>query len=173
MSSTLTHIFIPIFILLIFSEQLKLSKRMIFALCIFAILPDLDMFIFHRAALHNIFVLLIPIFIYVFWNNIKLVCIMEFYILSHILLDLFNQGVYLFYPFYSKVIYFMVGVSYEDSIITPIYKLIIEDEISTEFFKMPMISSENTATILLIIIMLVIVMTNKHKTLNRRNFNLK
>jgi len=67
----------------------------------------------------------------------------------------------------------MVGVSYEDSIITPIYKLIIEDEISTEFFKMPMISSENTATILLIIIMLVIVMTNKHKTLNRRNFNLK
>ena len=172
MSSTLTHIFIPLFILLIFSEQLKLSKKIIFALCIFAILPDLDVFIFHRATFHNIFVMIVPISICTFWKDIRVGCIMGFYIFSHIVLDLFNRGVYLFYPFYNKVLYFMIGVSYEDSIISPIYKLIIENELSSEFLERPIISGENTTTILLIIIMLIIVMINKHKTLNSRKFNL-
>ncbi len=163
MSSTLTHIFIPLFILLIFSEQLKLSKKIIFALCIFAILPDIDIFIFHRATLHNILVMIVPMLIYTFWRDINVSCIIGFYIFSHIMLDLFNRGVYLFYPFYNKVIYFMVGVSYEDSIISPVYKLIIEDGLSSEFLERPIISGENTVTILLIIIMLIVIISNKSK----------
>lgn len=169
MSSLLTHIFIPLFILLIFSEEFKLSKKIILFLCFFAILPDLDIFLFHRATLHNIFVLLVPLCIYILWKSVEFIYISSFYIFSHIILDLFNQGVYIFYPFYNKVIYLIVGVSYNNDIILPIHKFIIETDLSTEFIERPMISAENIVTIILIIIMLVISMINKHKSLNTKD----
>jgi len=165
MPPLLTHIFIPLFILIIFSEQPKLSKKMIFALCFFGIFSDLDVFIFHRTVLHNVFILFIPLCFYVFWKDIKLSGIMAFYMISHVILDLFNSGVYLLYPFYNKVIYLMIGISYENSIITPIYKIIIQSGLSSEFIESPMISSENVATILLIIIMLIVVIIDKHKSI--------
>ena len=170
MPSLLTHIFIPLFILLIFSEKLKLSKSMIIIVSFFGIFPDLDIFMFHRAHLHNIFILIIPICFYIFWKDIKLSAIMLFYMLSHIMLDLFNHGVYLFYPFYDKVIYLMIGISYYDSITTPICRLIIGDKLSTEIIFSPMVSSENIVTILLIIIMFIVTII-KHKSLYNRNTN--
>ena len=107
MSSLFNHIFIPLVILLIFSDKLRLNKRNIIALSFFGILPDADAFIFiHRAFLHNIFVLLIvPLVIFAFIKDIKIYGIISFYLMSHLILDIFNGGIFLFYPLYDNVFF--------------------------------------------------------------------
>ena len=165
MSSLLTHILIPLFILLIFSEQLKLSKKVITLLSFFAIFPDIDIFHFHRSFLHNIFILIIPIIIYIFWKDIKFSFIMGYYMISHMILDTFNNGVSLLYPVYDKFLYFVIGLTYEGDI-KPIFKFGIQSTMTTDYVKFPMISSENSATVLLLIIMFCILLISKHKSLN-------
>jgi len=167
MPSTITHIFISAFILIIFCEQLKLSKRMIIILSPLSVFPDIDIFLFHRATLHNVFILIIPLLIYIFWKDIKVSGIIAFYLASHIILDLFNQGIYLFYPLYNKVIYPMIGLSYNNNILSPIFNIIIQERISDVGIEMPIISSENTATIILVVVMLII-STIKHKSINSK-----
>lgn len=166
MPSTLTHIFIPLFILVIFSEQLKLSKKMIISLSVFAILPDLDMFLVHRETLHNIFVLIVPVIFFVILDDLKFSCVVAYYLASHIILDLFNSGVFLFYPIYQKVIYIMMGISWDHNQLIPIFEIIIQEKISGKGIFMPMISGENIATIVLIIIALISMLIYKHKSLN-------
>ncbi len=170
MSSLFTHIFIPLAILLIFSEKLNISKKIVIILSFFAIFPDIDMFLFHRATLHNIFLLIILLLIYIFYKNITSLGIIIFYIYSHVLLDTFNAGAYIFYPFYKKVVYLMIGLSYgtyTDYAITPIFEIITNDVPSDKDFVMKIISQENIATFILITIMFIIVYI-KHKSLNSK-----
>jgi hypothetical protein len=46
MSSLFTHIFIPVVILLLFSEKLKLNPRNVIIFSFFAVLPDTDSIFF-------------------------------------------------------------------------------------------------------------------------------
>ena len=165
MSSLFTHIFIPLIILIVFSDKLGLSKKMILALSIFAILPDLDMFLFHRATLHNVFIFIIPLIIYIIFKNIKVVGIITYYLFSHILLDVFNHGVFILYPIYNKTLNIVSGISYENSQISFIFNVFSDDKLVNRFFEMAIVSSENVATFILILIPMFFILI-KHKSLN-------
>lgn len=153
MSSIFSHIFIPITILLIFSNRLKLDPKKIVILSFFGILPDLDAYIFiHRAFLHNIFILVIPILIYLIIKDLQTYYIVSFYLASHIILDIFNGGVFLFYPFYDNVFFSRIELLFSDgNIISSIYYG-INDKIVPIGRKEAMITSENVGTIILLII---------------------
>lgn len=168
MSSLATHILIPLFILLIFSDKLNLSKKMIIILSFFAMVPDIDIFSFHRADLHNVFSLaLISICVYLITKNKKTWGISAYYLYSHAILDTFVQGVFLLYPFYNKVLNIFAGITFKNSTITPILQIEILDGLSSKLFDMAMISSENMATfVLIIIVVITVIIKNKHKSLN-------
>ena len=166
MSSLFNHIFIPISILLIFSKRLKIDQKNIILLCFFGILPDADIFLFHRATFHNIFILTVPILIFIFIKDRKIkeiAGIICFYLGSHLLLDIFDGGIFLLYPFYNKVFYSMIELIFKDGIIFNI-------GISSHIMDMrivgePMISSENVgvAVLLIIALLLSIVVKMKNK----------
>ena len=168
MSSLITHILIPLFILLIFSEKLNLSKKTVIILSFFAIVPDIDIFSFHRADLHNVFSLaLISICVYLITKNKKTWSISAYYLYSHAILDTFVQGVFLLYPFYNKVLNILVGITFKNGMVAPIYQIEIINGLSNNNFDMAMVSSENVATLVLIIIAIIaVVIKNKHKSLN-------
>ncbi len=168
MSSLITHILIPLFILLIFSDKINLSKKMIILLSFFAIFPDLDMFAFHRATLHNLFIpIVLFLFIYFSTNSIIKAMVVAYYILSHIILDTFVQGVFVLYPFYHKVLNILVGITFKNNTASPIYQVEIVNELSSKSFDMAMVSSENVGTLVLIVIVLIaVIIKNKHKSLN-------
>jgi len=165
MPSLFSHIFIPLFILIVFSDKLGLSKKMILALSIFAIFPDVDIFMFHRADLHNIFILIIPLIIYFTYINIKLSGIISYYLFSHILLDTFNHGVFILYPIYNKTLNIVSGISYENSNVSFIFNVFSDEKLVNRFFEMAMVSSENVATFILILIPMFFILI-KHKSLN-------
>lgn len=166
MSSLFNHVFIPLVILLIFSEKLRLNQRNIITLSFFGILPDADAFVFiHRAFLHNIFILLIiPLVIFVFIKDIKICGIISFYLMSHLVLDIFNGGIFLFYPLYDKVFFSRIEVWFHSGDMIPIIYYGISDKIISMGKGEPMISSENIGVaILLIIIVLSSVIINHGK----------
>lgn len=104
MSYIFSHIFIPLAILLIFSGKLGLDKRKIIILSFFGILPDLDVIFFHRMTFHNILsALIIPVLIFIFTRNKEIAEIIFFYLLSHLILDIFNGGIATLYPFYDGI----------------------------------------------------------------------
>jgi hypothetical protein len=175
MSNLITHIFIPFSILLIFSKELNISKKILIILSYFAVFPDMDIHLFHRATLHNVFVLFGIFCLFVFWKDIKIACIASYFMFSHILLDTFNGGTYLFNPVYNECIIIMAGVSYLGSNITLIFKIIIDSTLSDQKFSEQMVSSENVATIILILIVVivVIVVMIKNKTKYFKYLNMK
>lgn len=166
MSSLFGHIFIPLVILLIFSDKLKLDQKKIIILSFISILPDADAFIFiHRAFLHNIFVLLIvPLLIFVIIKDIKIYGIISFYLMSHLILDIFNGGIFLFYPLYDNVFFSRIEVWFNNGYMIYVLNYGISEKIVSMGIGEPMISSENIGTtILLIIIMLLSIITSKYK----------
>ncbi|MHC1611066.1 MAG: metal-dependent hydrolase [Candidatus Methanospirareceae archaeon] len=76
----------------------------------FGLLSDLDSLIgVHRATLHNLFIIFIPLLIMIALKNLKISRIKERYFIfaslllaSHIFLDAFYNGVFLFYPFIEE-----------------------------------------------------------------------
>ncbi len=107
MSSLFTHIFIPAMVLILFSKKLGIDPKEALVLSLFAALPDVDhVFLTSRATLHSIFLLLIPLLVFILVKGRRdisgMIC---FYIVSHLILDMFNKGVYLLYPVYNKVFY--------------------------------------------------------------------
>ena len=170
MSSTFTHIFIPLIILIVFSDKLGLSKKMILALSIISIFPDIDVFLFHRATLHNVFIFIIPLIIYIIFKNIKMIGIIAYYLFSHILLDVFNHGVFVLYPLYNKTLNIIAGISYENSNVSFIFNTFSDDRLVNRFFEVAMVSSENVATFILILIPMIIILI-KHKGLNSSKSN--
>lgn len=76
----------------------------------FGLVNDLDSFIgVHRAAFHNVFIIFVPLLIMITLKYLKITSIKERYFIfaslllaSHIFLDAFYNGVFLFYPFIEK-----------------------------------------------------------------------
>jgi len=88
------------------TEDVKLALFLI----PFGLVCDLDSFFgVHRATLHNLFVLFVPVLFMVALKRFKVTAIPDRYfffatllIAFHILLDTFYNGVFLFYPFSDK-----------------------------------------------------------------------
>ena len=165
MSSPFNHAFIPVVILLLFATKLNIKPKYILLLSIFAVLPDIDMLIVHRATFHNIFTLLIPLLGYAIINR-QIFGIISFYILSHFILDIFSGGIHLFYPISNKVLYAWTEIRYGEP-------SIIDYGISTNVHAIvkygeSIISSENVAVMILLLIIVTIVILNK----NRRQYEI-
>ncbi len=156
MSSLFSHIFIPLAILFIFSKKFNLEPRIILGLSFFGILPDADAFIFiHRASFHNIFILVIPILISIFIKDIKIIGIIFFYLISHLILDIFNGGIYLFYPIYYNVFFFRTEIWFNGGNMTPFIYYGISDKIIPMGRGEPMISSENVGVMILLLLSII------------------
>lgn len=154
MSSLFSHIFIPLTILLIISEKLKVDKKKIIILSFFGIFPDIDIFIDHRALFHNIFIFIIPIIIFVLNKEIRdIVIIISFYLMSHLVLDIFNGGIFLLFPIYSKVFFIQTDIWFNISGITATINYGIIDSV---IGKDPMISSENIAIMIILSISILL-----------------
>lgn len=167
MSSLFNHAFIPIAILLIFSGKLKINPKNILILGFFAILPDIDIYFNHRTSFHNIFILIIPVLILIFTRNkIEISGIISFYLISHIILDIFNGGVFLLYPFYNDVLFVRTDIRFDD--------YIFNYGISDKIINIPkigesIISSENVGTLILLMIIVLIVIIKKFKDQRGKN----
>jgi len=186
MSSLFNHIFIPIVILLLFSKKLKLNPREVIAFSFFAVLPDTDIIFFmlklslgplHRILFHNVFILIIPLLCYFFVKNKREIFgIICFYLTSHLILDLFTGGIFLFYPVYNKAFFANVELLYN-------FKPVLEYGISNKIMNMnldkgePVISSENVAIVILIASVIMsakgIYITEKYNTYSNHRHKIR
>lgn len=168
MSSLFNHVFIPLVILLIFSKELRLDTRMVLALSFFALLPDVDAVILpHRAVLHNVFVLIIPSLLFILVKSRREIFgIIFFYLASHLILDMFNGGIFLFYPFYNNVFFAHAELLFTQNSFIPV----LDYGISTHIMNMgkgePVISSENIGVAALLIIFALILVLQKKRGRN-------
>lgn len=161
MSSLFNHIFIPVVILLLFSKKLKLNPREVVALSFFSVFPDIDAIFFlfnlspatlHRLLFHNIFILVIPILCFIFVKSRRREFgIISFYLTSHLILDMFTGGIFLFYPFYNNVFFANVELLLRHDSFTPDIEYGISNKIMNNGIGEPAISSENIAVALLLI----------------------
>jgi len=103
MAEPLIHLIIPLLLLLLICDKDK--RTLIFILSPIAIIPDLDIFYDHRGLLHNIFILVgILAVSKLFSEKWKpTLIIISAYFVSHIVLDMFNGGVGLLYPFHNML----------------------------------------------------------------------
>lgn len=165
MSSLFNHLFIPLVILLIFSDKLKLDLRKITALSFFGILLDADIFLIHRASLHNIFILVIPFLAFIFIKDRREVSgIILFYLASALILDIFDGGVYLLYPFYNNVFFARIEIWFIHSII-PVLDYGISKNIMNNGRGEPMISSENIGvSVIIMVFILILFIRSRYKT---------
>ena len=162
MSSLFTHIFIPIVILLLFSKKLKLNTKEITILSIFAVVPDADSIFFmfklsavplHRVIFHNIFIVIIPLLLFILVKSRRRIFgIICFYLASHLILDLFTGGTFLFYPVYDNVFFAHAELLFIDDSFTPALEYGTSDRIMNMGIGEPAISSENIAVVVLLII---------------------
>lgn len=153
MSSLFSHIFIPLVILIIFSNKLGLDIKKILILSFFGILPDADALIFiHRASFHNVLILTIPFLIFIFAKDIKISGIIGFYLISHVILDIFNGGVFLLYPFYDNVFFSRIEIWLHSGGISSIMYYGISDKIMPIGRGESIASSENIGTVILLTI---------------------
>jgi len=165
MSSSLNHAFIPVVILMLFATKLNIKPKYILFLSIFAVLPDIDMLIVHRATFHNIFTLLIPLLGYVIINR-QIFGIISFFILSHLILDIYSGGIHLFYPISNKVLYAWTEIRYGEPNVfnygfsTDTLEIIKHGE--------SIISSENVAVMLLLLMIISLIIL---KPDNRNKMN--
>lgn len=155
-SSLFSHIFIPLAILFIFSDKLKIEQRKIIILSFFGILPDADIFLFHRADFHNIFILIIPFLIFIFAKYRETSGIICFYLISHLILDIFNGGIFLLYPVYDNVFFVSTEIWFNYSGITPIIDYGVNKSIVNNGRGDPMISSENIGIIVILVMFVLL-----------------
>jgi|GEM_PF-733934 len=108
------HTIVPLFALLLVSQ--KENPKYILYLLPLALIPDLDHFAFmHRALLHNIFIPLIFLGTSVIYRDQRtrfLLITGAVYTASHVILDMFNGGVGLFYPLTSNMFFINAELSY-------------------------------------------------------------
>lgn len=168
MSYIFSHIFIPIAILLIFSDKLKLDKKYIVLFSFVGILPDLDVIFFHRMSFHNIFVIIPILSIILAMKKDSIAGIIGFYYISHLILDFFNGGISALYPFYDGIFYINAEIRSSYNIDNMMYTLNygIKNDFVNNIAKSGngygIISSENFGIIiLLLIIILVVFIKNK------------
>ena len=102
------HLAITLFFLAAILKEDELKPALL--LIPFGLISDLDSFIgVHRATLHNLFVILVPLLVMLVNQRVKFTTIKSQYfsfasllLASHILLDAFYNGVFLLYPFSTK-----------------------------------------------------------------------
>ncbi len=97
------HLIVPLLILLIAAR--KEHYKLVLLLLPLAVISDFDTFVTqHRALLHNIF---IPLFLFLSGLMVKekrtILMISGVYFASHVVMDMFDGGVVLFYPFYNRM----------------------------------------------------------------------
>ncbi|MFZ3168116.1 MAG: hypothetical protein WA130_10925 [Candidatus Methanoperedens sp.] len=97
------HLIVPLLALMIVGR--KKDYKYILLLLPLAVLPDIDTFATeHRALLHNIFIPAILFFIGLSIKKMRgIFFIAAVYFASHVILDLFDGGVVLFYPVYNQM----------------------------------------------------------------------
>ena len=163
MSSLFNHIFIPLVMLLLFSKKLGINYKKVLALSLFSILPDLDaVFLDHRATFHNILVLAIPLMFFILLKSRRdIFGMIGFFLASHILLDLFNGGVFLLYPFYNKVLFIHAELRFDQYSFIPILEYGIRGTIMNMDKGEPVISSENIGVIVLLALIAVFAIQNR------------
>lgn len=155
MSSLFSHVFIPLVILFLFSRSLKMEPRTIIVLSMFGAFPDADIILFHRATFHNIFILVIPALAFILLRR-KEMLIIGFCILSHFVLDIFNGGIYLLYPLYQNVFFSRMEVFINDNSISYLFDYGIHNRIANIRGKESLVSSENAAITILVIMLLLV-----------------
>ncbi len=94
MANASMHIIIPMLMLLIFYDDIR-SILMLLPVSVF---PDLDYFLVHRGTLHNIFIPLCLLILYLKTRSQKIAIALA-YLSSHLFLDIFDRGIIPFYPF--------------------------------------------------------------------------
>ena len=163
MSYIFSHIFIPLAILFIFSDKLNIDKEHIVLLSLFGILPDFDVIFLHRMSFHNIFIIIsIVALASVITKDDKIAGIIGFYLLSHLILDLFNGGISALYPLYDRIFFINAEIisSFNINSISYILNYGIKGEFIDNVAKSGngygIISSENFGIIVLLIIMILI-----------------
>ncbi len=155
MSSLFNHIFIPFVILFIFADKLKLDLKKIAIFSFFGIFLDFDIFLFHRASFHNIFILIIPLLAFIFMKDKETPGIIFFYLASALILDIFDGGVYLFYPFYDNVFFARTEIWFHHGFM-PVLDYGISKNIMNNGRNEPMISSENFAVSVILLVFILI-----------------
>ncbi len=162
MSYIFSHAFIPLAILFIFSGQLKLNVKNIIILNFFGIFPDFDAIFLHRMTFHNIFILIIPLFVLIYTKKRDIAFIVSFYLLSHLILDLFNGGISALYPFYNKIFFINAEIMSSYNIDSIMYTLNYGikggfiNNIAKSGKGYGIVSSENFGIAILLIIMILI-----------------
>ena len=128
MPDLIVHILIPITALLLFYD--KRYRNYVILLAPLAIFPDLDHVstaMLPRALFHNVFILVPTTVLALFFygtrdmnnrNDVRnllynIAIIATFYLLSHLILDSFNGGVALFYPFSTHIYPFVFDLVYQ------------------------------------------------------------
>jgi len=160
MSYVFSHAFIPLSILFIFSQRLNLNQRYIIYLSFFGIFPDFDAIFHHRYTFHNIFILIIPVLIFIFFKNKQIYGMITYYLSSHLILDMFNGGIGAFYPFSTKIAFINAGIIHSNSLhgMTFLLNYGFVDNFAkiTESSYNGIISSENSGIIVLLSIMILV-----------------
>lgn len=170
MSSLFNHVFIPFVILFLFSNKLRLNPGKALALGFFGVLPDVDaIFLPHRALFHNVFVLIIPLLLFIFVKGRReMFGIIFFYLASHLILDLFDGGIFMLYPVYNKVFFAQAELWFRNDSFIPLLNYGIAERIMNMGKGEPAISSENIGVAsLLIVFALIAFFRHLHKETNR------
>ncbi|MCX9011263.1 MAG: metal-dependent hydrolase [Candidatus Methanoperedens sp.] len=165
MSSLFNHVFIPLVILLAFSDRLGLDPKKVFALVFFAILPDADVIIQpHRAAFHNIFALIIPLLLFILISNRRetsgIICL---YLASHLTLDLFNGGISLLYPLSKDVFFVSAELRFDLQSFTHMLEYGVRETVAVNGKGEPLVSSENTGIAVLLTLLGIILAVLRRK----------
>ena len=175
MSYVFSHAFIPLSILFIFSNKLNLNPRYIIYLSIFGIFPDFDAIFLHRYTFHNIFILVIPILVFIFIKDFRQISgMITYYLSSHLILDMFNGGISVLYPFNNKILFLNAEIvqTYNLKTITFLTNYGFTDKVVETISNNSVygiVSSENIGIIVLLLIMtLIYIVYNLNK--NNRHF---
>ncbi len=134
MPDLIIHILIPLTALLLFYD--KKYRNYVILLAPLAILPDFDHVItasLPRALFHNVFILAPTIVLALFFYKTRdggdqndtgnrvynMAIIATFYLLSHLILDSFNGGAWLFYPLSTHAYSFVFDLVYHGGVFAP------------------------------------------------------
>ena len=108
------HFLIPVLVVLALFP--KIDRRVVLLLSPLTVIMDLDILMWHRFLLHNVFFALFVVsLVYAICRAKKYkakmpVMIAAFFLISHIILDLGGPGVGMFYPAYDKNIMMDFGL---------------------------------------------------------------
>ena len=110
----IVHFLIPVLVVLALFP--KLDRKLVLLLSPLTVIMDLDILMWHRFLLHNVFFVLFVLgLVYVVClvrkHEVRIpILIAGFFLVSHLILDLGGPGVGMFYPVYDKNIIMDFGL---------------------------------------------------------------